>query len=181
LHYGWKTTAEYRRRFGHLDYMWRVDLDEPFARDAAPPLRLPAEILTAARFTLFPFASSDFNAPAACAWGIHDEGFGRLRAGDPHPVGDRVLAWYDSRAMLEELWSGLSDADREVALRAEETPEEGGTDSLSASVVAYLRATGLADAVYAGLQRAEEAKVLGAIGGLADVLLRWRASERGGS
>src|SRR5262249_47235366 len=41
IHHTWQTTKEYRRRFGYLDYMWSGGPDEPRARDAGPPLRLP--------------------------------------------------------------------------------------------------------------------------------------------
>lgn len=36
LHYGWKTTKEYRTRFGYLDYMARREPDEAYGRDAGP-------------------------------------------------------------------------------------------------------------------------------------------------
>lgn len=36
LHYGWKTTKEYRARFGYLDDMARRDPDEAYGRDARP-------------------------------------------------------------------------------------------------------------------------------------------------
>src|SRR5438552_195223 len=34
LHYTWKTTEEYRQRFGYLDYMWRFSAEYRFSRDS---------------------------------------------------------------------------------------------------------------------------------------------------
>ncbi|HEX4609683.1 MAG TPA: hypothetical protein VH092_15905 [Urbifossiella sp.] len=175
LHYGWETTAEYRTRFGHLDYMWRPSPADRFGRDAAPAVRLPADLLGDARVTLFPFASSDFNAPDACTWGIHDDGFDRLRAGVPHPAGGLVLAWQDSRTALDTLWGGLTRDEQDLAVRLWRPQPEAVPEPLPPTVAEYLRLAALADSVYAGLQRAEEAKVLGAVGALAALLLRWAA------
>lgn len=179
LHYGWKTTDEYRSRFGHLDYLWRLTPGERFARDAGPAVRLPPDLLAAGRLTLFPFASSDLNAPEACLWGIHDEGFEGLQAGIPHPAGTLVLAWQESRAAVDVLWEGLSRTEQELALRLWEEPPDTSAAPLPSAVGEYLRAASLADSVYAGLQRAEEAKVSGAIGRLAALLLLWAAEEAG--
>lgn len=175
LHYGWKTTTEYRTRFGHLDYMWRLTPGDPFDRDAAPAVRLPADLVDVARVTLFPFASGDFNAPDACTWGIHDEGFDQLRAGLPHQAGELVLAWQDSRAALEVLWGGLSRDEQELAVRVWRPQPEVVPLALPPAVSEYLRVAALADSVYVGLQRAEKAKVFGAIGALAALLFRWVA------
>lgn len=175
LHHGWKTTAEYRTRFGHLDYMWRLTPAARFRRDAGPAIRLPPDLLAAARVTLFPFASSDFNAPEACRWGIHDAAFKQLRAGTPHPAGDLLMAWWDSQTAVEELWSSLDSDEQDLAVQSRQSESAADLVPLPQTVAAYLRSAGLADAVYAGLQHAEEAKVLGAIGGLAAILLRWGA------
>lgn len=179
-HYGWATTDEYRTRFGHLDYLWRLTAGDPFVRDAGPALRLPPDLL-AARFTLYPYASNDFNAPEACRWGIHDDAVVRLRAGAPHPARDRVLAWVDSRAGLDASWSTLSAADQDVVVSVEGSQEELPSNPLPTAVEAHLRTTRLADAVYAGLQQGEQAKVLGAIGDLAAVVARWGEAVGGGA
>lgn len=175
LHHGWKTTAEYRTRFGHLDYMWRRTPADRFYRDAGPAVRLPPDLLAAARVTLFPFASSDWNAPEACRWGIHDDGFEQLRAGTPHPAGDLLTAWWDSQTAVEELWNRLGPDEQELAVQSRQSESAIDLVPLPLSVAEYVRSAGLADSVYAGLQHAEEAKVLGAIGGLAALLLRWAA------
>lgn len=62
-HYSWQTTAEYRERFGYLDYMWRYPDSDRFYRDAGEKnIILSEEILSLCRVTLYPFVSNDFNA-----------------------------------------------------------------------------------------------------------------------
>jgi|GEM_PF-1712950 len=178
LHYAWTTTAEYRTRFGHLDYMWRLTPADGFDRDAGPVIRLPPDLFAAARMILFPFASSDFNAPGACRWGIHDDGFDQVRAGTPHPASALLTAWWDSQMAVDELWGRLGPDEQELAVQPESAI---GPAPLPPAVAEYLRVAGFGASVYAGLQRAEEAKVLGAIGGLAALLLRWAAEETGRS
>jgi hypothetical protein len=177
LHYSWKTTAEYRDRFGYLDYMYRQTPTDRFGRDAAPAVLLPPDLLAATRLTLFPFVSSDFNAPDACSWGIHDEGFEQLRAGIPHPMKALILEWQDSRATVDRLWGGLTREDQDVAVRLRQSQLDTSSTPVPPAVAEFLRVASLADSVYAGLQRAEEAKVFGAIGNLAALLLRWAAEE----
>ncbi len=181
LHYGWKTTAEYRTRFGHLDFQWRLSPPEPFNRDAAPAVQLPPDLVAAAGLTLFPFASTDLNALDAWEWDIHAEGLARLRAGGTHPAGGLVLAWQESRVAVDVLWCGLTRDEKELAVRLWRPQSEGVTEPLPPAAAKFLRVAALADSVYAGLQRAEEAKVLGAIGALAAILLRWAAEGTGQS
>jgi hypothetical protein len=52
LHHTWRTTREYRRRFGYLDYMCGGGPDEPRARDAGPPVRLPPRLEERCSFLL---------------------------------------------------------------------------------------------------------------------------------
>ncbi len=59
LHYGWKTTKEYRTRFGYLDYMRRYASSGPY-RDAGPPVQLPIEVEQQCSFVLFPYVSYTF-------------------------------------------------------------------------------------------------------------------------
>jgi hypothetical protein len=44
LHYSWKTSEEYRRRFGYLDYANRKHDGGIFGRDVGGPINLPPEI-----------------------------------------------------------------------------------------------------------------------------------------
>jgi hypothetical protein len=176
LHYSWNTTDEYRTRFGYLDYMW-LGRAKQFCRDGGrPALRLPPDLSDVTRVTLFPFASSDFNAPDACMWGIHDEGFEQLRAGTPHPVGRLVLAWRESRRALGRLWGGLSRGDQELVVRLSNSGPEA---PVPPAVTEYVRLARLADSVYTGLQRGEEAKVFRAIGCLAALRFCWEIEESG--
>jgi len=59
LDVGWDDTDQYRRRFGHLDYLWRIARSGPFARDGGGRLTgLPAELLDEGAVVLYPYACS---------------------------------------------------------------------------------------------------------------------------
>jgi hypothetical protein len=64
IHHTWTTTSEYRARFGHLDYAWRVDPEAGWQRDGVHPaeLVLPASVWRDCGFRLFPQCSTDMNA-----------------------------------------------------------------------------------------------------------------------
>jgi len=89
IHYSWKTTKEYRRRFGYLDYMWSGGPDEPRARDAGPPLRLPQRLEERCSFVLYPYVSAE-SFPESLYW-RHQEAIAQLRAGATHPDREAVL------------------------------------------------------------------------------------------
>jgi hypothetical protein len=87
LHYSWRTTKEYRRRFGYLDYM-SGGLSEPLDRDAGPPLRLPPRLEERCSFVLYPYVHGEFLR--ALGW-RHDEVIEQLRAGAAHPARRQLL------------------------------------------------------------------------------------------
>jgi hypothetical protein len=113
LHYSWETTAEYRRRFGYLDYGWRDRDDQPFARDAGDPIDLPAAIRERCSFTLFPYVS-DYYAESDVVLRVHAEAVRRLRAGEAHPQRDTVLVWARLAEALEQARERLTEADFQV-------------------------------------------------------------------
>ena len=80
IHYGWKTTKEYRTRFGYLDYMRRRSPEETYTRDAGPPVELPADVEERCGFVLYPYVSSTF--AEAVIWSVHAEA---LRSCDLDP------------------------------------------------------------------------------------------------
>jgi hypothetical protein len=90
LHHTWQTTKEYRRRFGHLDYMWGGGPDEPRARDAGPPLQLPQRLEERCSFVLYPYVSDSFSFVQSLSW-RHQEAIEQLRAGVTHPDREAVL------------------------------------------------------------------------------------------
>jgi hypothetical protein len=88
LHHSWRTTQEYRRRFGYLDYMWGGGSGEPRDRDDGPPLRLPPRLEEGCSFVLYPYVSGLFNRSL---YGRHDQAIERLRAGAAHPARVELL------------------------------------------------------------------------------------------
>lgn len=88
IHYSWRTTKEYRRRFGYLDYMCGGGLDEPPDRDEGPPLRLPQRLEERCSFVLYPYVHKLFLR--SLNW-RHDEAIEHLRTGAAHPAREDLL------------------------------------------------------------------------------------------
>jgi hypothetical protein len=120
MHYGWKRSAEYRARFGHLDYCWRYDDDAPYERDGVhpedqptPPELLGPELRARFGFRLYPMVSNDCNAMEAIHYDLHAEDLDALRRGASHPHRARILAWAAQDRELDQLYNALTDEDRD--------------------------------------------------------------------
>ncbi len=124
LHYSWKTSEEYRRRFGYLDYARRTREADTFGRDVGGPMYLPTEIWERCSFTLFPYVAGG-SGLEAITWPVHQEALERLRAGEPHPQREAVLEWARLVGVKQEAWGSLTDPEREIVLALErvEKPE----------------------------------------------------------
>jgi hypothetical protein len=169
LHSGWKTTEEYRRRFGYLDYMCRPDPDGPWARDAGSPVELPAEVEERCGFVLYPYVSGMF--AEAVTWSVHEEALRQLRAGAAHPARERVLELASLAEAHRAAWSALGDAEREwVIARGAEAEKPMGGDA-SAELRSYLDLDERVGAVAAALQAQESEKIRRALAALDDRML----------
>lgn len=120
LHYSWKTTKEYREKFGFLDYR---PLEE--GRSAASfsiagrEVVLPCEITERCSFVMFPYVQDH-------AVRFHDKDFDRILHGLEHPQSDRLLAWRKAErdltrcgvmTMAEEERLGQSELPKDHPLR----------------------------------------------------------------
>jgi hypothetical protein len=110
IHHTWQTTKEYRRRFGHLDYLWGGGPEEPRARDAGPPLRLPQRLEERCSFVLYPYVSERF--VHSLGW-RHQEAIEQLHAGATHPGREAVL----EVAQLAEAWKRAQDTQRALLFK----------------------------------------------------------------
>jgi hypothetical protein len=115
LHYSWRTTAEYRRRFGYLDYARRKQEDSRFGRDVGGEMDLPPAIWERCTLTLFPYVSGSDPGRDSVRW-AHQEAVERLRAGEAHPRREAVLEWVRLAQEKQEAWNGLTDAERGLVL-----------------------------------------------------------------
>jgi hypothetical protein len=114
LHYGWKTTKEYRSRFGHLDYMYRHSSDEPYCRDAGRPIQLPQHVEERCTFVLYPYVSGAF---ADFVLGTrHDDSIQALRLGSAHPAREEVLELIHFARSSYAAWCALNDVERNWVL-----------------------------------------------------------------
>jgi hypothetical protein len=144
LHYSWKTSEEYRRRFGYLDYARRTHGDT-FGRDVGGPMYLPAEIWERCSFTLYPYVAGG-SGLEAIAWQVHEEALERLRAGDPHPQREAVLEWARLVGAKRDAWGSLTDAEREIVLALER--EGAGRPATTAAGDRYLAIEAELDGIY---------------------------------
>ena len=166
LHYSWKTSEEYRRRFGYLDYAYRTEGDATFGRDVGGPMDLPTEILERCSFTLFPYVAG--GGIESVTWAVHEEAVRRLRAGAPHPHREAVLEWARLAHEHDESWQGLTDAERETVMALED--EGADTPPTTAAIDRYLAIDAELEAVYhERLRPGELAKIRAAL----DELRAW--------
>lgn len=172
LHYSWETTAEYRERFGYLDYAYRVEDEEPFLRDCGSSQiveALPSSLREPLSLMLYPYVSTDFNAIEAISYGCHVDDLAALRAGAPHPERERVLAWADQHALSDETYARLDEAERELVRRVCEARDDtdaplvelarARAPSPSAAVLWHLEVFDALEATYHALQRSEQERI----------------------
>jgi hypothetical protein len=169
LHYGWTTTREYRRRFGHLDYMYRRGPAEPYVRDAGPPVQLPEQVEERCGFVLYPYVSGTF--AEALTWGVHEEALARLRAGTAHPAREEVLELARLAESLDAAWSALDAAEQEWVLSRGTVAEKPLPGEPSAELQRYLRLDESVGAISASLQAREVEKIRRALAELDEWLL----------
>jgi hypothetical protein len=164
---GENSTALYRERFGHLDYVWSADPAGPFTRGAGgDPPDLPAGFLDHFGMSLFPYASDDGAAVEAICSGFHREAMGRLKAGASHPAREQLLRMAELFVESEELWRGLSDEEQEIACSV----EDDVPDDIPAAVKIFSGLQASCYEIYWELQAGELAKVQEALARLEDWL-----------
>jgi hypothetical protein len=168
LHYGWKTTREYRGRFGHLDYMCRRAPDEPYARDAGPPVRPPDPVEDRCGFVLFPYVSWTF--AEAVTWSVHEEALAQLRAGAAHPAREAILELARHAEALRVAWSALGDAEQYGVLARGTGAEKPLAGEPSVGLRRYLEIEKSVQAVSATLRAQEVEKIRRALAALDDWL-----------
>jgi hypothetical protein len=122
LHHGWKTTAEYRRRFGLLDFAWRLPAEQAWRRDAGADVVPDPALLAVAGFTLGPTCSDDGNAIEVLC-GLYPR---ELPPRDPRWRAFEVLDRLRQR--VDDAYSGLTEDERRavagVNLGAPTSPAE---------------------------------------------------------
>lgn len=154
LHYSWKTSEEYRRRFGYLDFASQ-GYDGTFGRDVGDPMCLPQEIMDRCSFTLFPYVSAD--RWDSVRW-AHGKAIASLRAGTPHPKRDTVLEWRRLVEERDQAWESLTDAERDSVLARDR--EGAQSEAPTAAVTRYLGLEAELEAVYSEqLRPGELAKI----------------------
>jgi hypothetical protein len=177
LHYSWRTTEEYRRRFGFLNFQWRDSPDGPWYRDSGgdDPARLPEELLRRCSFTLFPYVSTDFNALEAISYGLHQDDLAVIRRDPDRADRERLLAWEAAYRALEE--TGPLDTVESALLDELLDQPDPRLDGVPERVVVEYLAWRRRSEAYQALQEPEERKVGRAVGELCD----WATALVGGA
>ncbi len=169
LHYSWKTSEEYRRRFGYLDFASKGH-DGTFGRNVGGPMYLPQEVWDRCTFTLFPYVSGGAGLESI-RW-AHEEALAELRAGASHPMRDAVLQWAQLAQKHNEAWQSMSDADREIV--SARWREEAAPPDATPAINRYYEIETLLKAVYfEQLRPGELAKIRSAL----DELRAWLAGQ----
>lgn len=170
LHYGWKTTKEYRARFGLLDYScWQAE-DGTFERDAGPPATLPPELVERCGFVLYPYVSRTF--AEAVTWSVHADAVADLRAGAAHPAGDEVLDLLRLAQDLGAAWDVLGEEDQKWAVVRHGEYAEPPPREPSAALRRYWAIDDCATAIAESLREREANKIRSALATLDEWLAR---------
>ena len=113
LHYAWTTSEEYRRRFGYLDYAYRMCDEEYFYRDTSPGLNIrPGKLgysfnacpknLDPCSVILYPFVSYDSDTlRSVILQNNYDE---KLSADNSHPNRNQIIKWLDECQKSVGIW-----------------------------------------------------------------------------
>ena len=157
LHYGWRTTEEYRRRFGFLDYMRRASADEPYSRDAGAPVQLPDRLEERCGFVLYPYAHPTF--AEAVTWSIHAEAIERLRNGADHPAREEVLELARLAQAMEVAWRDLRDVEQIWVLSRRGGDEEPMAEEPSVGLQRYVELDAQVRKICGALQAKEADKI----------------------
>ena len=157
LHYGWKTTKEYRGRFGYLDYGRRSNPDEPYARDAGSSVELPDEIEERCGFVLYPYVFGTF--AEAVIWNVHEESLEQLRAGTSHPAREAVLELASRAESLRTAWSALDKPEQLYVLSRRFDCSEPPPAQPSVALCRYLDLDESVQAIAGPLRTQETAKI----------------------
>lgn len=170
LHYGWKTTREYRTRFGHLDYScWQAE-DGSYDRDAGPPVTLPAQLVERCEFVLYPYVSPTF--AEAVLWSVHAEALAELRSGAAHPARDEVLELARLAEALGPAWDALEEREQGWALVRHQEGEEPPPGEPSAALRRYLAIDDRVIAITESLREREAGKIRRALAALDEWLVQ---------
>jgi len=166
-HYSWRTTEEYRRRFGFLNFQWRDAPDAPWDREGSgSPARLPDELTRRCSFTLFPYVSTDFNALEAISYTFHQDDLTVIRQLPDRPDRERLMAWDVASRALEEN-EQLNDEEFRLLTELQDQPEPRFSGAPDRVVAEYLACQRRSEA-YRALQEPERRKIEQAVEELCD-------------
>jgi len=168
LHHSWKTTKEYRTRFGYLDYSHWQDSEGLYSRDAGPPIPLPAELEERCGFVLYPYVSEVFTE--AIAWPIHERAVAELQAGAEHSARAEVLKLTRLGKAIRLAFDKLSEADRKLLFS--DGSEKKTSREPSAELSRYLEFDRRQKEIARSLRHQENDKIRRALTALDDWLLR---------
>lgn len=160
MHYGWKTTAEYRSKYGYLDFKY-YDQDADFEQRnnrliEGTSLELPEMLYQQNAVTLYPFVALDFNAIESIGYADANENLKKIEAAIDYPQKKLVLQWSDLHRKLDAIWDLLSYEEQDLAL---ELMDENEVADIPDLVANYLQLDKEINLVYTRLQSTEQEKI----------------------
>jgi hypothetical protein len=174
LHHSWRTTAEYRRRFGYLDFQWRHPDDAEWRRDAGSTVSLPDAIAAACGFELGPLCSNDDNAiDVICSFWSSASGEAGWYPDEQALVSPPVRAQIDR---LDELVKAASDAYHDLSEEEKGRAFDDERPAATPGLARYDAVQAELQAFHEELRRPERARIELALTRLLDLLASARPS-----
>ena len=173
MHYGWKTTEEYKSKYGFLDYMYDLEISKSNKRYYLSELNddkifLPEKIINNCSFILYPFVSTDFNAIESISYEFHQEDLKLINETSDYPCKDLVNDWSRLYNKQYEKWCDLSEEEQSRALEI----ENGNIKLMDVSnkVLGFIGTDRKLNQVYNILQEKEQGKIESALNHLKEIL-----------
>lgn len=121
LHYTWKTTQEYRKKFGFLTY---IDYDEDNILNSESIVsRLPSKLIEHCSFTLYPYVSAGYFSEAV-HYSCHEDALEQLRKGFEHPCREEVVRFADIPSEMYDVQEEMNDEEQRWVLEYDELDGE---------------------------------------------------------
>jgi hypothetical protein len=107
LHYAWKTTQEYRTRFGFLSY---IDYEDSIDSESLVS-RFPPNLIKHCSFTLYPYVSAGYFSEAV-HYSCHEDALEQLRKGFEHPLREELIRFADIPSEMYDVQEEMNDEEQ---------------------------------------------------------------------
>lgn len=138
LHYAWKTTQEYRKKFGFLHYIDYDENTDNILNDENIISRLPSTLIERCSFTLYPYVSAGYFHEAV-HYECHQDAIDQIRNGFNHPCQEQVLRFKDISSVMYDLEEEMNSGEQKWVLEYNELDGEGEIEHPSTRTNMYAK------------------------------------------